>query len=162
MRRLPLAILALALLLPTAALAAITGAATVIDGDTLEIHGQRIHLHGIDAPELGQMCVAEGQRYRCGQEAAFALADKIGRKPVFCRELDVDRQGQIVAVCYLVVSMCSMRENLNAWLVSEGWALAYRRYSADYVDEEEAARSARRGIWRGEFVPPWEWRRGER
>ncbi|MCH7541130.1 MAG: thermonuclease family protein [Proteobacteria bacterium] len=162
MHRLPLAILALALLLPTAALAAITGAATVIDGDTLEIHGQRIHLHGIDAPELGQMCVAEGQRYRCGQEAAFALADKIGRKPVFCRELDVDRNGQIVAVCYLVVSMCSMRENLNAWLVSEGWALAYRRYSVDYIDEEEAARSARRGIWRGEFVPPWEWRRGER
>ena len=136
MRALLAVALLIGLLWPVNALAAIAGAATVIDGDTIEIHGQRIRLHGIDAPELGQMCVAEGKRYRCGQEAAFALADKIGRKPVTCRERDIDRYGRIVAVCYLVPSQCSMRENLNAWLVSEGWALAYRRYSVDYIDEE--------------------------
>ncbi len=47
-------------------------------------------------------------------------------------------------------------------MVSQGWALAYRRYSLDYVDEEADAQAARRGIWAGEFVRPWEWRRGER
>ena len=41
-------------------------------------------------------------------------------------------------------------------------ALAYRRYSRAYVGEESAAKVARRGLWRGEFVQPWNWRRGER
>jgi endonuclease YncB( thermonuclease family) len=44
-------------------------------------------------------------------------------------------------------------------MVDQGWALAYRRYSMDYVDEENAAASTHRGIWRGSFMPPWEWRR---
>ena len=43
-------------------------------------------------------------------------------------------------------------------LVSAGWALAYRRYSKDYVAAENEARKARRGMWRGTFVKPWEWR----
>ncbi len=47
-------------------------------------------------------------------------------------------------------------------MVSQGWALAYRRYSLDYVDDEAEARAARRGIWASEFVEPWEWRRGKR
>lgn len=59
--------------------------------------------------------------------------------------------------------MCrAAREELNAWMVCEGWAFAYQQYSRAYVAEEEAARAARRGIWRGEFVAPWDWRRGER
>ena len=52
--------------------------------------------------------------------------------------------------------------DLNARMVLQGWALAYRKYSMDYVDEESAAQKAGAGIWRGEFVPPWEWRRGRR
>jgi hypothetical protein len=42
--------------------------------------------------------------------------------------------------------------------VSAGWALAYRRYSRDYVDAENEARKANRGMWRGTFVKPWDWR----
>ncbi len=53
-------------------------------------------------------------------------------------------------------------EGLGAWMVENGWALAYRRYSLDYVDEEANAQAARRGIWAGQFVRPWEWRRGKR
>ena len=47
-------------------------------------------------------------------------------------------------------------------MVRKGWALAYRRYSMDYVDEESEAQKTGVGIWRGEFVPPWQWRKGER
>jgi endonuclease YncB( thermonuclease family) len=47
-------------------------------------------------------------------------------------------------------------------MVHTGWALAYRRYSKLYVAIEEKAKAAKRGMWRGEFVPPWEWRRGKR
>ncbi len=53
-------------------------------------------------------------------------------------------------------------EDINAWMVLEGLALAYRRYSHDYVDEEADDQAARRGIWASEFVRPWEWRRGKR
>jgi len=36
--------------------------------------------------------------------------------------------------------------------------MAYRKYSMDYVRAETFAKSRREGLWRGEFVPPWEWR----
>ena len=52
--------------------------------------------------------------------------------------------------------------NVNARLVYEGMALAYRRYSKKYVPEEDEAKAAKRGMWAGEFVAPWDWRRGER
>ena len=47
-------------------------------------------------------------------------------------------------------------------MVLHGSALAYRRYSLDHIDEEADAQAARLGIWAGEFVKPWEWRRGKR
>ena len=154
---------ALLLLIPTIALADITGTATVIDGDTIEVAGERIRLHGIDAPETGQTCRAGGKVWRCGREAAFMLADRIGRSPVWhtdvnfvCEERDQDRYGRIVAVCF------AGDEDINRWMVRNGWALAYRRYSTDYVDEESAASGAKAGIWAGEFVLPWEWRQGNR
>jgi endonuclease YncB( thermonuclease family) len=50
--------------------------------------------------------------------------------------------------------------DLGEWMVAQGWALAYWRYSTDYVATEEAARRARAGLWAGTFVPPWEHRAG--
>ena len=47
-------------------------------------------------------------------------------------------------------------------MVAHGWALAYRHYSMDYINYEAAAQDAGLGIWRGEFVAPWDWRRGAR
>jgi endonuclease YncB( thermonuclease family) len=84
-----LRVIAFALVSPAAAGAILSGTATVIDGDTIEVRGRRIRLHGIDAPEGSQLCEADGKAYRCGQRAAFALSNKIGRAPVDCvrREL---------------------------------------------------------------------------
>jgi endonuclease YncB( thermonuclease family) len=75
---------------------------------------------------------------------------------VACEQHEVDRYGRIVAVCR------AGGEDLNAWLVSQGGALAYRHYSTAYVDEEDVARAAQLGIWRGAFTAPWDWRRGRR
>lgn len=134
----------------------ITGTASVIDGDTLEIHGKRIRLHAIDAPESRQTCERGGEAWRCGQASALALADKIGRRPVSCEQTDVDRYKRIVARCF------ASGEDLNGWLVGQGLAVAYRQYGRDYVAAEGDAKAARRGMWAGEFVMPWEWRRGVR
>ena len=149
--------LAIALLLVTApALADVTGTAQVIDGDTLEIDGQRIRLHGIDAPEARQFCRRDGKPWQCGKDAMNTLAGKISRRPIACQKRDRDRNGCIVAVCY------AGGDDLNAWMVANGWALAYRQYSLHYVDEEADAQAVQRGIWGSEFVRPWDWRRGKR
>ena len=52
--------------------------------------------------------------------------------------------------------------DLNTWMVEQGRAVAYQKYSRDYVSHEAAAKAARRGVWRGEFVAPLRWRRGQR
>ena len=132
----------------------ISGQASVIDGDTLKIHGMRIRLHGIDAPESRQTCRdADGGEWRCGQQASFALQDHISQRPVTCEQVGVDRYRRIIAVCTVG------DEDMNAWMVRNGWALAYRRYSMDYVDEESMASRRGIGVWRGSHVPPWQWRR---
>ena len=79
-----------------------------------------------------------GARWRCGERATRGFRERIGGRAVTCEKKDVDRYGRIVAVCR------AGGEDLNAWMVERGWALAYRRYSRSYVDEEAAARSAHR------------------
>ena len=135
---------------------ALSGLARVVDSDTLDVDRVRVRLHGIDAPESAQRCRASGRLWPCGQEATRALARRIGGRPVACEERDRDRYGRVVAVC-TVAGL-----DLNRWMVAEGWAFAYRRYSRTYVAAESRARAARRGIWRGEAVAPWDWRRGKR
>lgn len=146
-----------ALLLAPPALAESAGRASVIDGDTIDIHGQRIRLHGIDAPEKGQPCFdADQQPYRCGHTAAMALDAFIAGSPVTCEERDVDRYGRTVA-------RCSVRgQSINAWMVRQGYAMAYRKYSGDYVPEEMEAHNVHRGIWAGFLQPPWDWRKQKR
>ena len=86
---------------PTSAEDRIIGVASVIDGDTIEIRGQRIRLFGIDAPESSQLCVRlTGEPWRRGQQASFALADRIGRAAVTCQPRDLDRYGRVIAVCF--------------------------------------------------------------
>jgi endonuclease YncB( thermonuclease family) len=139
-----------------ASAADLVGQASIIDGDTIEIHGQRIRLFGIDAPEHDQLCEASGAQYRCGQQAALALADQIGKQTVDCVPRDVDHYGWVIAVCSVA------GEDLNAWMVRGGWALAYRHYSTAYVPDEDAAHPAGDGIWRGTFDALWDWRQGKR
>jgi len=115
-----------------------------------------VRFHGIDAPESRQLCRLDGKPWQCGKDAANALANKIARRPVTCEDLGRDRYKRIIARCTVA------GEDLEAWMVANGWALAYRRFSLDYVDEEADAQAARRGVWAGEIVKPWEWRRGKR
>lgn len=150
--------LALALMLTSAVAAEpIAGRASVTDGDTIEIGETKIRLHGIDAPESAQICQdGDGKDYRCGQVAALALADRIGAAPVSCEPRETDRYGRIVAVCR------KGSEDLNAWMAAQGHAIAFRRYSEDYVQAETTAKALKRGIWAGTFQEPSDWRKARR
>jgi endonuclease YncB( thermonuclease family) len=132
----------------------ISGTPRIVDGDTLVIDGTRIRLHGIDAPEAKQTCQRDGVGWLCGQEASKALRGYVGDTDLRCERLDTDRYGRMVAKCFMPDGT-----DIGEWMVSNGWALAYRRYSKDYVDEEAEAEAAERGLWAGEFIEPWEWRR---
>lgn len=82
----------------------------------------------------------------------MALSDRIGRSIVRCDPRDRDCYGRIIAICF------KGTEDLNRWMVASGRAVAYRKYSLDYVTDEERAHAARVGIWSGTFTMPWDWR----
>jgi endonuclease YncB( thermonuclease family) len=131
----------------------LTGPARVIDGDTLDMAGQRIRLHGVDAFERDQTCGAGASAWPCGRMAAETLSRRLDGRTVACEPLDTDRYGRTVARCR------TGGEDLGAFLVDRGLAVAYRRYSDDYVAAEDTARASRIGVWRApSFTGPAEWR----
>jgi endonuclease YncB( thermonuclease family) len=132
---------------------ALTGPARVIDGDTIVVAGEFVRLHGIDAPELDQTFWWRGERVACGMMAMAALEALTAGIKLRCQAVERDRHGRLVAKCFSPNGI-----DIGRRLVSAGWALAYRRYARDYVDAEDEARKARRGLWRGKFIKPWEWR----
>lgn len=160
----PRALLALAaavLLLAAPAVPAaqerVAGPARVIDGDTLEVAGRHVRLEGVDAPEIDQRCRdAAGRAYACGRRAAQALAGMIDGRRVACAGPGTDPWGRLVGRCE------AGGRDLGAALTEAGWALAFRKFSGRLVPQEEAARSAGRGLWAGSFTPPWEHRAAAR
>jgi endonuclease YncB( thermonuclease family) len=137
------------------------GTARVVDGDTLDLEKAgartRIRLHAMDAPEARQVCRDDvGRRYGCGAEAADALRRLSHGHELRCEPRYPDRYGRIVATCFLGTVDVGRR------MVQLGEAVAFRKYGVDYVADEDDARVARRGLWRGEFTMPAEWRAGWR
>ena len=49
--------------------------------------------------------------------------------------------------------------NINQWMVKNGWAIAYRYYSKDYINEEEYANNNKLGIWKSKFIEPYLFRK---
>jgi endonuclease YncB( thermonuclease family) len=132
---------------------AIGGIARVVDGDTIVVGDTRVRLEGIDAPEAGQTCSRRpAGDWPCGSEATAALARLIEGKAVRCEPAGTDRYRRTLGVCFLG------QEDVNAWMVRQGHAWAFVRYSTRYVAEEEQARAKGLGIWQGEATPAWEHR----
>ncbi len=143
-------------LLTSYALADIIGKAYVTDGDAIKISGTKIRLDGIDAPEAKQKCERNGQKWRCGQVATQTLRKLIKGQSVTCKGDITDKYRRLIAVC------SANSVDLNGAMVDAGMALAYRKYSTQYVPNEQKARQAKKGVWAGEFVKPWDWRKGKR
>ncbi|MDA7946051.1 MAG: thermonuclease family protein [Hyphomicrobiaceae bacterium] len=146
------AMLGLLWLLPEPVSESVAGAPRVIDGDSLRVHGRNIRLLGIDAVERDQTCRRNGAEWPCGAEAARALRNRLQGKLVTCSGNEHDKHDRLLAICRIG------KDDINRWLVRQGWAVSYGRYMTD----EDAAKRARRGIWSGTFVAPLDWREGAR
>lgn len=154
-RKAALAIVLLAASLAAAGAETIVGRALVIDADTIDVDRTRIRLSGLDAPETGQQCAdAAGRLYSCGSRASLALADHLGQRTVTCEGEGRDRYQRVVATCFVD------DEDIGHWLVRNGHALDWPRYSQGfYAGDEAEARAAGRGVWQGAFTAPWDYRR---
>ena len=131
-------------------------AQTVTDGDTIKLNGTTYRLWGIDAAESKQDC-ADG--WPAGRMASAYLAGLVQGRAVTCEAKTKDRYGRTVALCR------ADGRDLGADMVAAGMALAFVRYSRDYVEQEAAARSAELGVHAHQCETAWDWRariRGDR
>lgn len=127
----------------------------MIDGDTIDIAGQRIRIWGVDAFEAAQQCQRGNANTACGAQASQALSRLVEDQDVICVQRDIDRYGRIVAQCRVT------EVDVGAYMVLAGHAVAFRRYALDYIHDEELARAAQVGAWRGSFTPPSDYRSTE-
>jgi len=148
--------------------ATFSGNAVAVDGDTIRVGSLRVRLWGVDAPESAQACfraapasgaqrASMGISWPCGQHATAVMQQMLARDPVVtCQARATDRYGRTVAVCR------NKDGDMGARLVAQGFAVAYRRYSTAYADQEEAAKAEKLGIWSGTFTMPEIWRQQHR
>lgn len=129
----------------------------VLSGDTLSIAGIVLHLSGIDAPEKGQLCrVPSGRAFDCGLVSRTALQDLTVAVSVSCQLTGGKRENLPEARCF------AAGYDLSKGMVHTGWALAWPKTGSMYSAVEISARKARHGMWRGEFIAPWDWCGGSR
>ena len=158
-------IITLLVLLSNSIAEEISGIPKVVDGDTVHIDNYKFRLEGIDAPEMRQQCKKESFKisffigltfykdYRCGRVSKEKLITKIDTTEIKCISSSKDRYKRYIATCY------KGKTNLNQWMVRNGFAIAYRRYSKTYVSYEEFAKENKLGLWKGKFMEPEKWRK---
>ncbi|MEM7171126.1 MAG: thermonuclease family protein [Pseudomonadota bacterium] len=137
----------------------------VFDGETLSLDGSVYRLYGVDAPEMDQYCIFRNRLFPCGQIAKDALTDMISESQIRCRAVrdlytvqseQVDNDEAVVARC------TANGYDLSKGMADTGWAMAHPKTGQRYRAIQLNAREAERGLWRGDFVMPWEWRQGRR
>lgn len=138
----------------------ITGKARVIDGNTIAFEdGVELDISaGMDAPALGQKGLRDGALYACGEEAAVFLRQLIGDRPVTCyvntkNGKEGGRESRLRGTCLIGET------RVDEAMILQGWAVSNHSLNNAL---ELIAREQRRGLWRGKFVAPSDWRRGAR
>lgn len=134
----------------------------VFDGDSIQVAGIVYNLVGVDAPELGQVCIKDGSTEPCGLNAAYNLRKmlELGRTSLKCEPIG---EGDARAGKQTVVAECAVGDqDVSLALIQGGQALALPEAPPDYLAAQEKAKQAGLGIWGSRFVEPWKWREGER
>jgi endonuclease YncB( thermonuclease family) len=136
--------------------------AVVKDGGTLHLAGVTYRLDGIDTPAFDQMCIDEhADTWACGVEARDQLARLIGSRQVRCGDLGADPayKKRRIGICTVEGETAS----LSQFLVRQGFALNFDPAATGrFKDDEAGARDNRRGLWKGCFVAPHDFRRGRK
>ncbi|HUI17367.1 MAG TPA: thermonuclease family protein [Alphaproteobacteria bacterium] len=133
------------------------GPAFVVDATHLEVAGRQFKLYGVDGPDIDETCDdAQGKEYPCGIDARTALADLIKGGSVSCLPRGPNENAELLGVC------SSGTTDLAEAMIEAGWAIADRPRTLYYEKAEEQARLTKHGLWQGRFVPPGDWRIGER
>ena len=125
----------------------------IIDGDTIHLNNEKIRFTGIDTPELKQTCNKNSEIIYCGIKARQLLIDKIGKDKVICIREGMDQYKRTLAECFVDDL------SLSRFLVREGYAFAYRKYSKKFINDEDFARKNNIGMWSMKFEYPWDWRK---
>jgi len=128
----------------------------VIDGDSLKRDKKRYRIQGIDAPELKQLCWIEDKQWPCGEASRDYLVNLQNKGGFLCIKVGEDRYKRDIVKCS--VQTGDGIKDVGSIMVEEGYALAYRKYSKEYIEEEKIAKDNKRGIWKSRFIYPWEWR----
>lgn len=147
-----LAILVVLRFLPGTQPLEVSGAARVIDGDSIIVRGVEIRLLGLDAPERAQSCMRGAIRWPCGEVSARNLGDRLRGQLVSCKGGERDAHDRLLGVCRV------RGDEINRWMVEQGWAVSYHAYDA----AEREAKTAKRGVWSGTFIRPRAWREENR
>lgn len=131
----------LAFLVPASLAADLFSYVIVQDDGTLKIRGKIVHLYAIHLPDTERTCRQNVRPIRCTSRAAHALEFKIGSSFVQCERKSTNPDRSLVAQCYL------KGEDLSAYLLERGWAVATDDAPFEYRTLERIARSRRLGIW---------------
>ena len=124
----------------------------VVDGDTIKLGDIKIRFSGIDAPEIKQTCIASEGKVACGKISKDTLIAKVTNNKISCTDEGKDVYGRVLGECFV------NGQSLSSYLVREGFAFAYRKYSNKYIKDEEYAKSNKHGMWSMEFEYPWDFR----
>ena len=125
----------------------------VIGGDTIKINNIKYRFSGIDTPEINQTCKKDEEIIYCGIIAKKKLIEKIGSHVPNCIAESTDIYNRIIAECFI------NNESLSKYLVRNGYAFAYRKYSKKFILDEDFAKKNKLGLWQMEFQYPWEYRK---
>ena len=124
----------------------ISSYARVNSDGTLRIKGKTIHLYGIHIPKTNRTCSRNRNPPVCGSRAVVALDFKIDGF-VRCEIVDRNEDGSLVGWCRVKASYFSEGEDLSAYLLEMGWAVALPDASIEYQTLEKIARSRQFGVW---------------
>ncbi len=138
---LPLAAMCLVVVPLEISAAELRSYAIIRDDGTMRVKGRTIRLFGIYIPPTNRSCRRFERPLKCASRAALALDFKKGANFVRCEPKWTNEDGTLTAVCRV------KGDDLSAYLLERGWAVALPDAPFEYQALERIARSRGFGVW---------------
>lgn len=122
------------------------GLALVQNDGSLLINGQVVYLHGIYLPPTERQCETRIIPIHCADRAVLQLIFKV-KGFLYCYPQSANSDGSLNAICYVGRTPFDRGEDLGAYLIRGGWALATPEAPFEYQAMERIARSRELGVW---------------